>query len=56
MFELLEPFQKSLAVQMRNQIQEGTFSQVNLFGGPRYSLRMSFALEAPVSFHAEGRA
>ncbi len=46
MFELLEPFQKSLAVQMRNQIQEGTFSQVNLFGGPRYSLRMSFALEA----------
>ncbi|NLE15227.1 MAG: hypothetical protein GX626_05085 [Spirochaetales bacterium] len=46
MFELLEPFQKALATQMRSQIQEGTFSQVNLFGGPRYSLRMSFALEA----------
>lgn len=46
MFELLEPFQNSLASQMRSQIQSGTFSQVNLFGGPRYSLRMSFALEA----------
>lgn len=46
MFEKLEPFQRALAEQMRTQIEGGTFSQVNLFGGPRYSLRMSFALEA----------
>lgn len=46
MFEKLELFQGALAEQMRTQIEGGTFSQVNLFGGPRYSLRMSFALEA----------
>ncbi len=46
MFESLESFQPSLTEQLRSQIRNGTFSQVNLFGGPRYSLRMSFALEA----------
>lgn len=46
MFERLESYQGGIAEQLRSQILGGTFSQVNLFGGQRYSLRMSFALEA----------
>ena len=37
--------QLDLANQLTYQIQSNTFSQVNLFGGSRYSLRMTTALE-----------
>ncbi len=46
MFEILSAYQEQLAEQLSMQISGGTFSQVNLFGGERYSLRMSFAIEA----------
>lgn len=46
MFENIAPYQGDLATQITAQIHEGTFSQVNLFGGPKYSLRMTSALEA----------
>jgi DNA polymerase-3 subunit gamma/tau len=45
MFEALKEYQKGVAEQLQDQITSGTMSQVNLFGGSRYSLRMSFALE-----------
>lgn len=45
MFEQLSRFQPGMAQQIRSQIEGGTFSQVSLFGGERYSLRLSFALE-----------
>ncbi|NCC65521.1 MAG: DNA polymerase III subunit delta' [Spirochaetia bacterium] len=46
MFEYLGVFQPELAQHITHQLRSQTFSQVNLFGGPRYSLRLSFALEA----------
>jgi DNA polymerase-3 subunit gamma/tau len=57
MFEQLSAFQPALAEQMSRQIQENSFAQVNLFGGERYSLRMSFALECArvLSCRKEGR-
>jgi len=45
MFEQLSRFQPTLALQIRTQIEDHAFSQVSLFGGERYSLRLSFALE-----------
>lgn len=45
MFEQLSRFQPGMAQQICSQIEGGTFSQVSLFGGERYSLRLSFALE-----------
>jgi len=45
MFEALKEYQRGVAEQLQDQITSGTLSQVNLFGGSRYSLRMSFALE-----------
>ncbi|RFU93850.1 hypothetical protein DYP60_12785 [Sphaerochaeta halotolerans] len=45
MFDTLREYQKGVAEQLQSQIASGTLSQVNLFGGSRYSLRMSFALE-----------
>ncbi len=45
MFDQLARFQPGMAQQIRSQVEEGTFSQVSLFGGERYSLRLSFALE-----------
>lgn len=45
MFEQLSRFQPGMAQQISSQIEGGTFSQVSLFGGERYSLRLSFALE-----------
>nr|WP_321263710.1 hypothetical protein [uncultured Sphaerochaeta sp.] len=45
MFEVLREYQQGVADQLQDQITSGTLSQVNLFGGSRYSLRMSFALE-----------
>jgi DNA polymerase-3 subunit gamma/tau len=45
MFEYLKTFQPELSEQFAEQLRSSTFSQVNLFGGPRYSLRLSFALE-----------
>jgi DNA polymerase-3 subunit gamma/tau len=45
MFERLNESQGEIAKQLANQIEKGTFSQVNLFGGNRYSLRMTAALD-----------
>ncbi len=45
MFEALAQSQKDIAEQLSFQIQGGTFTQVNLFGGSRYSLRMTTAIE-----------
>ena len=45
MFENLRRSQPDLSDQLTYQIQSNTFSQVNLFGGSRYSLRMTTALE-----------
>ena len=45
MFDELAKSQKDIAEQLRNQIQGKTFTQVNLFGGSRYSLRMTSAIE-----------
>ena len=45
MFEQLSRFQPGMAQQISSQIEGGTFSQVSLFGGERYSLRLSFGLE-----------
>ncbi len=45
MFDELKIYQKAIAEQLQSQIETGTLSQVNLFGGSRYSLRMSYALE-----------
>ncbi len=46
MFDELAKSQKDMAEQLSNQIRGGTFTQVNLFGGSRYSLRMTSAIEA----------
>ncbi len=46
MFDELAKSQKGIAMQLSNQIQGGTFTQVNLFGGSRYSLRMTSAIES----------
>ncbi len=45
MFDELAKSQKDIALQLSNQIRGGTFTQVNLFGGSRYSLRMTSAIE-----------
>ena len=45
MFDELAKSQKDIAEQLSNQIQGKTFTQVNLFGGSRYSLRMTSAIE-----------
>ncbi len=45
MFDDLALSQKDIASQLSSQIQGGTFTQVNLFGGSRYSLRMTTAIE-----------
>ena len=45
MFETLAPYQGEVCSSLTAQIREGKLSQSNLFGGPRYSLRMSTALE-----------
>lgn len=45
MFEDLSLSQKDMAQQLTFQIQSRTFTQVNLFGGERYSLRMTTAIE-----------
>ncbi len=45
MFDDLVKSQKDIAEQLSNQIMGGTFTQVNLFGGTRYSLRMTSAIE-----------
>ncbi len=45
MFDELATSQKGMADQLSAQIQGGTFTQVNLFGGSRYSLRMTCAIE-----------
>lgn len=45
MFDELAKSQKDIAAQLTAQIQGGTFTQVNLFGGSRYSLRMTSAIE-----------
>ncbi len=45
MFDALAKSQKDIAEQLSFQIQGGTFTQVNLFGGSRYSLRMTTAIE-----------
>jgi DNA polymerase-3 subunit gamma/tau len=45
MFEQLGESQKEIADMLSSQIGEGTFGRVNLFGGPRYSLRMTAAIE-----------
>lgn len=45
MFDELAKSQKGIAAQLSNQILGGTFTQVNLFGGSRYSLRMTSAIE-----------
>lgn len=56
MFDELKIYQKAIAEQLQSQIASGTLSQVNLFGGSRYSLRMSFALETAriLSCHGDG--
>ncbi len=46
MFDELAKSQKEIASQLSNQIRGKTFTQVNLFGGSRYSLRMTSAIEA----------
>ena len=45
MFDELALSQKDIASQLSSQIQGRTFTQVNLFGGSRYSLRMTTAIE-----------
>ncbi|NBK22975.1 MAG: hypothetical protein EOM68_13220 [Spirochaetia bacterium] len=45
MFDELAKSQKGIAEQLSNQIRGGTFTQVNLFGGSRCSLRMTSAIE-----------
>lgn len=45
MFETLSALQPENAEHIEAQLQQGRFAQVNLFSGPAYSLRMSFALE-----------
>lgn len=45
MFDELAKSQKDIATQLSYQIQSKTFTQVNLFGGSRYSLRMTAAIE-----------
>jgi len=45
MFDELAKSQKDIAGQLSNQIKGETFTQVNLFGGSRYSLRMTGAIE-----------
>ena len=45
MFEALSLYQPDLAGQLSLQLRTQTFSQVNLFGGSRYTLRLSYALE-----------
>ena len=45
MFDELAKSQKDIAEQLSKQIQGKTFTQVNLFGGSRYSLRMTTAIE-----------
>lgn len=45
MFDELAKSQKEIASQLSNQIKGKTFTQVNLFGGSRYSLRMTCAIE-----------
>lgn len=46
MFEELSKSQPDIAAQLSRQIESNTFTQVNLFGGSRYSLRMTSALES----------
>ncbi|WP_320130770.1 hypothetical protein [uncultured Sphaerochaeta sp.] len=46
MFEELSASQPEIAEQLSTQLETGTFGQVNLFGGERYSLRMTAALDA----------
>lgn len=46
MFEELSRSQPDIAAQLSRQIESNTFTQVNLFGGSRYSLRMTSALES----------
>ena len=45
MFDELAKSQKDIAGQLSNQIKGETFTQVNLFGGSRYSLRMTASIE-----------
>ncbi len=45
MFEELAKSQGDIASQLALQIEGRTFTQVNLFGGSRYSLRMTTAIE-----------
>lgn len=45
MFDELAKSQKDIAAQLSYQIKGRTFTQVNLFGGSRYSLRMTSAIE-----------
>jgi len=45
MFESLSRYQGELSAHLAQQIEEGTFAQVNLFAGPAYSLRLTAALE-----------
>lgn len=45
MFDELAKSQKDIAEQLSNQIKAESFTQVNLFGGSRYSLRMTSSIE-----------
>lgn len=45
MFERLARYQPELAANFTEQFATRRFAQVNLFAGPAYSLRMSYALE-----------
>lgn len=54
MFESLYESQREIAAQLAGQIGGGTFGQVNLFGGNRYSLRMTAALETARILSCEG--
>jgi DNA polymerase III delta prime subunit len=58
MFEHLAAFQPELAANLGEQFTSGRFAQVNLFSGPAYSLRMSFALECVriLDCHEDGRS
>lgn len=42
---MIAPFQPHLAALLGEQLASGTFSRVSLFGGDRYTLRMSTAIE-----------
>lgn len=42
---MIASFQPHIAALLKDQLARGTFSQVSLFGGDRYTLRMSTAIE-----------